>query len=416
MSTNERPIKLAILTRMFPNIVQTYVLNHILSMKQQHTDTLIVAERDPQQNEVHPRVTENKLVEETLYIDTEKEGFLKQLITLPVFNRRYLQTVLRLIFSGIWWQHGISYGIKTLLRARLNARQDIDIIHSHSLFSSHDYLYMKEVFNIPLTTTFHGLVPKNVRMLETDKIQAVLDAGDAFFVNTRFARSQLTGLGCNKEKIHIIPQGTYTPDFPFVPKKLEQEREIIILSVGRLSIEKGFHIAIQAMAVLIKKFPTIKYHIVGGGMEEDNLRALIKRLKLQDTVKIFGAISTEKLLAHYSSAHIFILPSIDFRDGSHTETQGVVLQEAQSTGVPIIASRTGGIPEIIKHGETGLLFDEEDVAQLSAHIESLITDNQLYHKLHIQGRKDVEDNYSTEVICNRLLKVYRKILSSNAAH
>ncbi len=410
MTKQAAPIKLAILTRMFPNIVQTYVLNHILSMKEAGIKTLIVAERDPHQNEIHPRATENGLIEETLYIDTEKDKLRQQLANVPVTSISYLLTVLRILFSRTVFRHGIFYTIKTLARAVLKSAHKTDIIHSHSLFSTYDYLFMKEVFSIPITTTFHGLVPKNVKMLESDKIKAVLDTGDAFFVNTDFALKQLTGLGCPREKIHIIPQGTHVQDFPFVPRCINSDKEIIILSVGRLSIEKGFHIAIESIANLITRFPNIRYHIVGGGIEEDNLKAQIKQSGLEDVVTIFGAISTGSLLEHYTSAHIFVLPSIDFRDGSHTETQGVVLQEAQSSGVPIIASRTGGIPEIIKHCETGLLVDEESVGQLSDSIEMLITDKNLYQALHVKGRKDVEDNYSTEVICKRLTDVYEDIL------
>lgn len=409
--TNTSPVKLAILVRMFPNIVQTYVLNHILSMKSAGIETLIVAERDPLQNEVHPRVIENKLIDESLYIDTEKKGFLKQLTSISLTNTSYLSALVKIIFSNTWLRHGIKYTIKTLIRAELPANNTVDIIHSHSLFSSHDYLFMKELFNIPITTTFHGLVPKNVKMLEHKKIKAVFDTCDVFFVNTQFAHDQLTDLGCKQKKIKIIPQGTNLSDFPFTAKKIPTEENIIILSVGRLSIEKGFHISIRSIAELVKKYPTIKYHIVGGGPEEDSLKKLIDELELQDKVEIFGVITTEKLAAHYAGADIFILPSIDFRDGSHTETQGVVLQEAQSSGVPVIASRTGGIPEIIKHGRTGLLFDEEDVGQLSHCIESLIQDEKLYNELHLQGRKDVEENYSIEVICNRLVDVYKDILS-----
>lgn len=409
---NKKPtFKIAILVRMFPNIVQTYVLNHILCLKNAGIDTLIVAERDPKQHEIHPRVLENKLIDETLYINTEKNNLLKQIPSIPFFDYRYLLILIKILFSNIWAKYGIIYGLKTLIRLQVRSNHHFDIIHSHSLFSSYDYLFLKDFFSIPLTTTFHGLVPNNVTMLDPVKIKAALDSGDAFFVNTEFARDQLIGLGCQQHKIHIIPQGTNTADFPFKPRDISTDKPIIILSVGRLSIEKGFHIAINAVAGLIKKYPEIKYHIVGAGPEEENLVTLINSLGLQDTVTIFGAISTDKLLAHYSGAHMFILPSIDFRDGSHTETQGVVLQEAQSSGLPIIASCTGGIPEIIKNGETGLLFDEEDVGQLVTHIETFINDKELYQRLILQGRKDVEDNYSIDVICHKLMKVYSSLLS-----
>jgi len=407
---NTKPLKLAIMVRMFPNIVQTYVLSHILSLRRAGHETLIIAEQDPGQNEVHPRVIESHLVDEAIYIDPDNGNLVSQIPYQVLFSARYIGAALRLLLSGILVRHGIKYTVKALIRVMVESHHKFDIIHSHSLFSSYDYLFLKEVFGIPLTTTFHGLVPKNVEMLEDRKIRAVLNTGDAFFVNTNFAKSQLEVLGCDAGKIHIIPQGINLDDFPFSSRKIESWELITILSVGRLSIEKGFHIAIKAIGRLIEAFPNVRYHIVGGGPEKENLTRLIEAEGLRDKVIIFGSISTEQLLSHYAEAHIFILPSIDFCDGSHTETQGVVLQEAQASGIPVIASRTGGIPEVVIDGDTGLLFAEEDDHELANHIQSLIFDPVLYEKLHLQGRRNVEERFSADVICAQLSSVYYQFL------
>ena len=411
--TTSSPIRIAILTRMFPNIVQTYVLNHILSLNNFGAETLIIAEKDPKQKEIHPRVIENNLLDKTIYISTEFNKIFWQLLTLPITRPAYWSALRRIFFSNIWRQYGLKYGLKSLVRAKILSKHSFNIVHSHSLFSSYDYLFLKEIFSIPITTTFHGLVPKNVKMLSTNKIKPALDACDVFFVNTVFARNQLVDLGCDLGKIHIIPQGTNTLDFPFKSRKICNDAPINILSVGRLSIEKGFHISIRAIATIIKNHPNIKYRIVGGGIEENNLAELIKDLGLQNNVEIIGSVSTEMLSSYYADAHIFILPSIDFRDGSHTETQGVVLQEAQSSGIPVIASKTGGIPEIINDNVTGLLFDEENHEQLSKKISSLIDNDQIYQSLSIQGKKDVEDNYSIDVICNQLINVYQNTIKAS---
>lgn len=403
----KKPMKITILVRQFPNIVQTYILNHIIALKHLGADTTIIAASNPKQAEVHPAVNKYKLMSEVIYINTVRYGVLRQVFTFPL----YLSTLNKALFSSLWTTYGIKYGIKAVLTAKSLPIHNCDVIHSHTLISSYEYLYLKDIFHIPIITTFHGFEPKSSKPLAAKKMRAVFKKADAFIVNTHFAQTQLTDLGCPQNKIHIIPQGTNTVDFPYKSRQLSKEQPIIILSVGRLSIEKGFHIAIKAIAETVKHFPDIKYHIIGSGPEEADLTALIHSLGLQETVKIFGAVSTDELLNHYSTAHMFVLPSIDFRDGSHTETQGVVLQEAQSSGIPVLASRTGGIPEIIKDGRTGLLFDEEDDAQLAQLIESLITDNNLYQNLSLQARKDVEENYSIDVIGARLLNVYKNALS-----
>ncbi len=410
----DNPLNIAILVRMFPNIVQTYVLNHIVEMINIGANIKILAEVNPHLHNVHPDIQRYDLIPRTTYTLAELKSIVTELLQIPLFSTHYLGIALHILFSPIWFSHGAKYGIKALVRARVLANNKIDIVHSHSLFCSHAYLFLKEVFNIPITTTFHGLVPNNVEMLEPEKIKAVLERGDAFFVNTRFAEQQLLELGGDKNKIHIIPQGTNTSDFPFKPRKIETHEPVIILSVGRLSVEKGFHIAIKAIANLVAHKRKIEYRIIGSGLEEAFLRQTIAQLGLQHHVKILGAVSTEHLRQHYADAHIFVLPSINMHDGSHTETQGVVLQEAQCSGLPVIASMTGGIPEIIRHGSTGLLFNEGDDAQLAQHIAKLIDDPDLYTSLCTQGRQDVEDNYSTEVICQRLLEVYQCVLDKNS--
>ena len=407
----QHKLRIVILVRMFPNIVQTYVLNHILSMKAAGNETLVVAEAKADQSEVHPAIFKNNLLDDTIYISGELSRMIRQLPLIPFTNRNYIRAVIKIAFSRIWLRHGMRYALKSLVRARVLAYGVPDIIHSHSLFSSYNYIFLREIFSIPYVTTFHGLVPNNVKMLERDKISKVLEEGDAFFVNTRFARSQLLNFGCPPESVYIIPQGTDTNDFPFRARRIEPGKPVVILSVGRLSIEKGFHIAIRAIARLKEHFPDIEYRIIGGGLEEQNLRDLIKSLGLEDVVSLCGSVSTHELRDYYEKAAIFVLPSIDLHDGFHTETQGVVLQEAQASGIPVIASRAGGIPEVIIDRKTGLLFDEGDDAGLARNIESLIRDSELFKQISLQARRDVEDNFSVEVIRDKLVDVYTKLIN-----
>lgn len=398
-----------ILTRTFPNIVQTYVLNHITSLKNSGIDTVIISEDIPQHQEMHPKVDKFNLLNDTIYVKSDLLGSIKYLFLIP-FSFKHFRNLQKVIFSNIWKKYGIKYGIKTLVRVSFLSIKDIDVIHSHSLFSSYDYLFLKDIFGIPLTTTFHGLVPNNVKMLEERKIASVLDSGDAFFVNTNFAREQLENYGCPPEKIHIIPQGTDLSDFDDRKVSINKDKPIIILSVGRLSIEKGFHIAIQAIAKLVDEFPNIEYRVVGNGLERTNLQNLIEKLELNNNVILHGSLTTKELAAQYSQAHIFILPSIDLHDGFHVETQGVVLQEAQASGIPVIASKTGGIPEVIRDNETGLLFEEANENQLAEKIQLLINNQDFCQSISMNGRKDVESRFDINGINRQLINVYNRFL------
>jgi glycosyltransferase involved in cell wall biosynthesis len=405
---HEKTMRIAILVQQFPNIVQTYIISPLVLFKKAGIKATIIAIFDPIQNETHPYVEQYGLRKDTIYIDPEPRKLLTQILKAPLYRPRYLASIFNVVFSKLWKTYGTKYTIKAILYCRSLATGSYDIVHSHTLFSSYEYLFLKDIFSIPLVTTFHGLEPKNAQPLAANKVEMVLKNTDAFIVNTVFAQQQLTGMGCNKDKIHIIPQGTDTADFPFLQREITSEKPIVILSVGRLSIEKGFHIAVKAISSLAPQHPGIQYRIIGSGPEEKTLTRLCEQLGIQQHIHIHGSVSTDELLSHYSEAHIFVLPSIDFRDGSHTETQGVVLQEAQSSGIPVIASRTGGIPEVIKDRKTGLLFEEENDTQLSQLIESLIDDREQYRTIAQQARKDVEENYSIEVIGERLIKLYEQ--------
>ena len=181
-SQTKIPLKAAILVRQFPNIVQTYILNHIISLKNLGVDTTIIAVSNPKQTEIHPTVNNYNLISETAYIDTVKIGGLKQIFTLPLYSPRYLGILKKLIFSNLWKKYGVKYGIKAILTSKSLTAHDFDIVHSHTLISSYEYLYLKEIFQTPIITTFHGFEPKNSKTLAIEKTQLVLKQTDAFIV------------------------------------------------------------------------------------------------------------------------------------------------------------------------------------------------------------------------------------------
>ena len=407
-----KKLNVAVIVPIFPNIVQTYILSQIVALKKSDINTIIVAVKRGKYEKLPPAISEYNILDDTIYINAEYSKILQEFFSLPLQNKLYKKALKIIIKSRSWKKYGIKYFIKELIRLKVIAHHTIDIIHSHSLFTSYDYLFLKEHFSIPIVTTYHGMVPKGVKQLDNDKQKILFEEGDLFIVNTEFAKHQLIDLGCPQEKINIIPQGTNLSDFPVKTRKIDPQSKIILLTVGRLSIEKGHHIAIQAIANLADSSPNLEYNIVGEGPEKANLNALIDKLKLKSKVKLHGMVTSEELKSFYSKAHIFVLPSIDLHDGYHVETQGVVIQEAQSSGIPVIASKTGGIPEVIIHSETGFLFEENNHLDLSDKIKQLVQDPALYHRISLAGRKDVEKRFSMAVLCNKLIYTYKTLLKN----
>jgi colanic acid/amylovoran biosynthesis glycosyltransferase len=401
---------IAMLVDEFPNAVQTYVLSQIAAFKDAGAEVSVIACGKRSHETLPDVISKYRMLEDVVYINTEPGHLPSQLLSLPVLNASYWMAVWRLLTMRMSRGYEKTYRLKAIIRARALAFRPFEIIHSHSVSTTYNYLFMRELLSIPIVTTYHGQVPRGVNRLEGRKLELVLEKGDAFLVNTGFARDELISQGCRADKIHIIPQGSNLEDFPFRDRSIEPGEKIILLTVARLSIEKGHHVAIDAVRELVETYPGLEYHIVGDGPCRESLSDQVSRLGLQDRVIFHGFKAGAEFEAIFASAHIFILPSIDTGDGYHVETQGVVLQEAQGRGIPVIGSRTGGIPEVIDDNVSGLLYSEGDHSELADRIRQLIADKDLYHRLAESGRRDVENRFDINVIAARQLELYHNIL------
>ena len=405
-----KKISIAIAVSKFPNFVQTYILSLITSLNDANIKTTIIANEAGKADCLPPDFNKHNLLKNTIYVDTEHKNLLKEILTIPIFNAQYRKSAKKLLTSTLTLKYGWRYHIKTFARIKTLAFRDFNIVHSHNLTISYDYLFLKELFSIPIITTFHGKEPVSSKNIDNEKVKILFEIGDVFLVNTQYAKNQLIDMGCPQKKIETIPQGTNLDDFSFTQREISPQSKIILLTVGRLSIEKGHHIAIRAISELTRSFPTLEYHIIGEGSERNNLESLISKKQLETKIILHGMVTSDELTNHYAKAHIFILPSIDLCDGYHVETQGVVLQEAQASGIPVIASQTGGIPDVIRNYGTGLLYKESDHHELAEKIKTLINDPELYQKISHSGRLDVEERFNITQVCKQIKFIYEKLL------
>jgi glycosyltransferase involved in cell wall biosynthesis len=139
---------------------------------------------------------------------------------------------------------------------------------------------------------------------------------------------------------------------------------------------------------------------------------LAATLALQEHVIFIDEVPQEELVAFYSMADIFVLPSIVNENGE-TEGLGVVLLEAMACGLPVIASNVGGIPDIIKDGETGLLVRQKDARSLSDQIIRLLSDDNLRKEVLINGQNLIKAEFSWEIVTDKFIEIYREVLRRN---
>jgi glycosyltransferase involved in cell wall biosynthesis len=161
------------------------------------------------------------------------------------------------------------------------------------------------------------------------------------------------------------------------------------------------------MPKILKKVPA-KLVIVGDGPERKNLVGLTKELNLQDNVVFEGKIPPNELPKFYASADVFVGPSIVTAKGD-TEGLGIVFLEAIASGTCVVGSKVGGIPDIIKHNETGLLVREKNPEGISRAVITILGNVKMQKRLCENALKHIQKNYSWKVVAEKFSELYGRM-------
>lgn len=190
---------------------------------------------------------------------------------------------------------------------------------------------------------------------------------------------------------------------------LSRDEVPVILFVGgldRAHYFKGIHILIQALAKVEEPFYLV---VVGDGDLREEYEALARSLGLQDRIRFAGRVEDFELPLCYNIADLLVLPSTDM-----SEAFGIVLLEAQSSGVPVIASNLPGVRTVLKAGETGLLAVTGDVDDLSEKISCLIGNRTLREQFAVASRKRAQMTYDWSIIGEKLILAYEDVLQGRS--
>ena len=151
---------------------------------------------------------------------------------------------------------------------------------------------------------------------------------------------------------------------------------------------------------MIEQIGPVRYLIVGTGPEAQSLRKLADGCGVAELVEFLGQVDDQELAALYRAGDLFIMPSRDLY-GQPIEGLGLVYLEANLCGLPVIASNTGGIPDAVVHGETGLLVNPEDPGDIAAAIVRLLSDKDLAARLGAAGHARVLREFTWEHVAER---------------
>lgn len=303
-------------------------------------------------------------------------------------------------------------------------RHKVDVIHIHvgnPIADLAGYMYAKKKKNTPFIITYHGDAEEgiggfirntNVSLYNKYVFDKVLSYADVIISPSESFIDESRFLGEYRNKIVIIPNGININDFDLLLSKEDCKEKIglpidenVILSVGNLSPIKGPDVLVRAMPKIIKSIPNAKLIFVGAGILKEELEELSKNLDMEKHVKFAGFIgNTFKKALYYRLADVFVLPS------TKIESFGIVNLEAMASRTPIVASKLGAIPDVVKDGENGLLVPPGDPEKLADAIIYLLENEEVRNKMSKNARRKVAD-YSWGRIAEKMEKVYNEVIS-----
>ncbi|MFP3904196.1 MAG: glycosyltransferase family 4 protein, partial [Armatimonadota bacterium] len=164
----------------------------------------------------------------------------------------------------------------------------------------------------------------------------------------------------------------------------------------------GHRYVLQALPTVRKEIPDLKYVIVGEGDYRDRLQQQVHELDLDESIIFTGRVEYDRLPAYYTMADVAVMPSYDI-PGEPTEGFGLSYLEANACGTPVIGATTGGVPEVIDHGTSGLLVPQKDSEALAKALLRLLGDRDYAQKLGRQGRERVHRKFTWDLVAHRFL-------------
>jgi glycosyltransferase involved in cell wall biosynthesis len=224
---------------------------------------------------------------------------------------------------------------------------------------------------------------------------------DQFVTISNTMRARLESEGVSP--CEVVPNGC-----PVRSARPALSDEPVIAFAGRLSPEKGVDVLIEAFANAHRQVPRAKLWIAGDGPQAGDLKRLARRFGVEDHCLFLGSLDREQLEKQFDKAWVQVVPSI------WDEPFGIVAIEAMMRGTTVVASNGGGLLDIVRHEQTGLLVPPSDVRQLSAALVRLASDSALCERMGGAGRAVALEEYTIGNCCDRLLALYEQVLAPSA--
>ena len=388
---------IVVLLKGYPRLSETFIAQELLGLEQAGLDLILVAMRHPTDRKRHPvhdeirapvsylpeYLHDEKLrVARALLVNLPRPGFWKALARLAadlprdVTRNRVRRFGQALVLAAEWptkarWLHA-------------------HFIHTPASVTA----YASLMLGIPWTASAHA---KDIWTSADWDLKSKLGAARWVVTCTRTGFEHLRSLAGAKGHVHLSYHGLDLARFGhFAGARsgsdgTDPKRPVTILSVGRAVEKKGYDTLLDALALLPADLAW-RFEHIGGGDRLDALKAQARRLGLADRITWKGATAQEEVLAHYRRADLFALACRVAADGDRDGLPNVLV-EASSQGLACVSTTVSGVPELITHGDNGLLVRPDDPAALAGALESAIRNPDLRASLGAAAERRVREHF-----------------------
>ncbi len=302
---------------------------------------------------------------------------------------------------------------------RILEQTEVDLMHIYFGHTGVHLLPIIKRWPKPTVVSFHGMdvQPRENQPGYLDNLRDLLQTVPLVMVRSESLKERLLELGCPEEKIRMNRTSIPTGDFPLVDRAAPGEGDgngWHLVQACRLIEKKGLDLTLRVFAAFLRDHPNARLTIAGEGPLEDDLRTQAAALGIADRVRFAGFLRSTELRDLYHDAHLFIHPSRLTADQNQEGVPNSML-EAMATGLPVLATRHGGIPEAVDEELTGLLCDEDDETALLANLRAITGDEGRWRALGAAAAASVRERFDRDRGIERLEDVYLEAIEKASA-
>ncbi len=397
-----RPVGL--LVKIFPKLSETFILEEVLGLERLGVPLVIYTLAAPTDGIAHPAVgrVRARVVAVPSRPAEDLGGFLaghlQACVRAPLRYLRALRTA---------WAEGAEARHDFLRAGWLGGRlrrDGVGHLHAHFIARPAELArHTAALCEVPYSISAHA---KDIYLSDPAALRRRMRSARFTVTCTEFNARTLRGIAPDAEvhrMYHGVDAGVFHPSHRLALRDRPQLVPLI-LSVGRLRAKKGLDTLVEACRALHARGVTFRCEIVGYGEEHARLSALIDGCGLHDRVHLTGKLARDAVLARYARAAVYVQPSRVAADGDRDGIPNVLL-EAMATGVPVVATRVSGIPELVQHRRNGLLVEPDDPAALADAVQQLLEQPALAATLTEAGRTSVTAHFDNDRNLRLLLQL-----------